>query len=437
VSPFSDSFDIPSDDADEDPVTVTVSGTGISATSPDITVTDSVAPNSDLQVPFGSVTAGASSDQTVTLINNGNAELVLGTLATANPLAAPFSIQNDLCSGQTLTPAANCTLTVRFSPTVAGVFNESFDIPSNDPDEDPVTVNVGGTGTAMPVPDITVTDSVAPLDDLNVLFGNVTEGLTTDQTVTLSNDGNGDLVVGDIATANPLAAPFSLLNDTCSGLTLTTGTDCTIDVRFAPVDASISSDSFDIPSNDTDEDPTTVSVSGTGLSAADNNPPDIPQLIFPANGQQNVPTTMTLSWRTVTDPDGDPVSYDVFYCTDAAPFQNCSAAQITSFNGQRVEGQPTGNISLAGINCGAGLLLFGIALVSRTGGRKRLVLLFAMVIIAGGLLASCADSSHPNATAQTFAVSGLDSDTQYYWGVVADDGQGGQTQSAVWSFTTL
>jgi hypothetical protein len=294
------------------------------------------------------------------------------------------------------------------------------------------------------VPDITVTDSVAPNSDLHVPFGNITVENSADQTMTVTNGGNADLVVGDIATANPLAAPFSLLIDNCSGQILTPGTACTIDVRFAPVDASISSDSLDIPSNDPDEDPTTVSVSGTGLSAGNNptgnNPPGIPELIFPANGQQNVLTTMTLEWRPVTDPDGDPVSYDVFYCTDAEPFLSCSAAQITSFNGQRIEGQPNGNISLAGINCGAGLLLFGIALVSRTGGRKRLVLLFAMVIIAGGLLASCADSSSNGSvgtTNETFAVSRLDSDTQYYWGVVADDGQGGQTQSAVWSFTTL
>ena len=119
-----------------------------SASTPDIAVTDSVAPDTDLQVPLGSVTVGASSDQTVTVTNAGTANLVIGTVASANPLAAPFSIPSgtDGCSGKTLAPSASCTLTVRFAPAVSGAANDTFDIPSNDPDENPVTVSVSGTG---------------------------------------------------------------------------------------------------------------------------------------------------------------------------------------------------------------------------------------------------------------------------------------------------
>lgn len=113
---------------------------------PDITVTDSVLPDDDLQVPFGDVTEGTSSDQTVTVTNDGNADLAVGNIAQADLLTAPFSILNDTCSGQTLIPVESCTLTVRFSPTTTGTFNDSFDIPSNDPDEDPVAMNVSGTG---------------------------------------------------------------------------------------------------------------------------------------------------------------------------------------------------------------------------------------------------------------------------------------------------
>jgi len=117
---------------------------------PDIAVTDSVAPAGDLQVPFGSVTVGASSDQTVTVTNAGTSNLVIGTVASANPLAAPFSIPagTDGCSGMTLAPSANCTITVRFAPAATAAANDTFDIPSNDPDENPVTVTVSGTGVA-------------------------------------------------------------------------------------------------------------------------------------------------------------------------------------------------------------------------------------------------------------------------------------------------
>jgi hypothetical protein len=69
-------------------------------------------------------------------------------------------------------------------------------------------------------------------DDQLVPFGNITEGVTIDLTVTVTNVGGADLVLGTIAGTNPLAEPFSLA----------------------------------IPSNDPDEAPVLVSVSGTGIT---------------------------------------------------------------------------------------------------------------------------------------------------------------------------
>ena len=83
--------------------------------------------------------------------NNGTDNLTIGQVAAANPLAAPFSIVIDDCSGQTIPPGDNRTLTVRFSPTVDGSFSDSFDIPSNDPDTPTVTVTLtGATPNAAP-----------------------------------------------------------------------------------------------------------------------------------------------------------------------------------------------------------------------------------------------------------------------------------------------
>jgi len=262
----SDTFTVPSNDADENPATLTVSGNGISAPLADITVTDSVAPTNDLSVPFGDVTQGSWAEQTVTVKNDGNANLMLGNIGQANPLAAPFSIVANGCSGQTLAPAASCTVKIRFSPTVVGGLNDSSDIPSNDPDENPVTVNVSGTGIALPVADITVTDSAAPAGDLAIPFGIVAEGGSAEQTVTVKNDGNANLVIGSVGAANPLAAPFSIASENCAGKTLIPTATCTITVGFAPTAGGAMNDSFDISSSDPDENPVTVSVSGTGSS---------------------------------------------------------------------------------------------------------------------------------------------------------------------------
>jgi len=56
----------------------------------------------------------------------------------------------DNVSNQTLAPGQEATLTVRFAPAAAGPYSDSFDIPSNDPDENPVTVNLSGNGIVAP-----------------------------------------------------------------------------------------------------------------------------------------------------------------------------------------------------------------------------------------------------------------------------------------------
>jgi subtilisin family serine protease len=243
---FTDTFDIPSNDPDENPVTVSLSGTGI-ASNPDITV-------SSVSVGFGSIAVGSYSDRNITVQNDGTANLIIGNIAQSNPAAAPFSIVSDNCSGSTFAPGAACTLTVRFEPGTIGTFTDTFDIPSNDPDENPVTVSLNGT---TPVPNITVMPD-------SVDFGSVYLGSLRDIMLTLVNNGTTYLIIGNIAQAYHLTAPFSIVTDNCSGLTFAPGESCTLTVRFAPISSGSFSDSFDITSNDPDEDLVMVNLSGLG-----------------------------------------------------------------------------------------------------------------------------------------------------------------------------
>jgi hypothetical protein len=237
----------------------------VTVTTPVITTTDPVAPTNDLSLPFGTVLAGLTSDQIITIGNSGDADLVIGAIASPNALAAPFSITTDNCSGQTIAPAGSCTLTVRFAPTAAGLFSDTFNIPSNDSATGTVTMSVSGTGTA---PVITTTDPIAPTNDLSLPFGTVLVGLTSDQIITVGNSGSADLIIGTIAGGDPLAAPFSITTDNCSGQTIATGGSCTLTVRFAPTAAGLFSDTFDIPSNDSATGTVIMSVSGTGTASA-------------------------------------------------------------------------------------------------------------------------------------------------------------------------
>jgi hypothetical protein len=84
--------------------------------------------------------------------------------------------------------------------------------------------------------------------------------------VTVTNTGPGALVLGTVGMANPLAAPFAILADTCSNATLALSQSCVVTVRFVPATEGSFADSFDIPSNDADENPVTIALSGTGLT---------------------------------------------------------------------------------------------------------------------------------------------------------------------------
>jgi len=107
---------------------------------PDISVT----PN---PVEFGSVNVGATSEKQVIVKNDGNANLVIGTITSPT---SPFSKATDNCSGQTIAPDATCTVMYRFAPATSSNFSSNSNIPSNDPDENPVTMTLNGTGWTAP-----------------------------------------------------------------------------------------------------------------------------------------------------------------------------------------------------------------------------------------------------------------------------------------------
>ncbi len=230
---------------------------------PDITITDSVVLTGDLWIPFGALQVGNSKEETVKISNTGTADLIIGDIAITDPVDSPFGLDASNCSDVTLSPGDSCICTVIFSPTEEGRLTDTFDIPSNDPNEASVTVSVSGIGTPEPQPNITVTDSVAPSGDLRVLFGNVPVGDSKGETVAIANTGELILTIGDINLADPISEQFSLDASNCSGVDLDPGQSCTLIVTFAPTDLGTFTNDVVIPSNDPDDASVQVEVTGT------------------------------------------------------------------------------------------------------------------------------------------------------------------------------
>lgn len=217
-------------------------------------------------IQYNAVAAGNSSTATVTVSNLGGGSLVIGPVDGSGSLADPFQITFDDCSNASLANGETCSVTIAFAPSGQGRFSDTFNISSNDDGESPVTIYLSGSCPSQPGapgdPDISVSPN--SLD-----FGNVTPGASSLKTITVTNTGGSDLVIGTVASSDALNTPFSITGGTCSGQTLSPGGTCSIDVDFSPSEINSYTDSFDIPSNDPDESSVVVTVRGAGSEISD------------------------------------------------------------------------------------------------------------------------------------------------------------------------
>ena len=102
---------------------------------------------SPAKINYKNVAIGAVKDQTVTVGNSGNGNLIIGTITSPS---LPFIKKTDSCSGKTVASQSSCKLVYRFAPTSEGTFTSNSNIPSNDPSKDLVTVTLSGSGILGP-----------------------------------------------------------------------------------------------------------------------------------------------------------------------------------------------------------------------------------------------------------------------------------------------
>jgi uncharacterized repeat protein (TIGR01451 family) len=57
-----------------------------------------------------------------------------------------------------------------------------------------------------------------------------------------------------------------------------------------------------------------------------NNPPSIPELVIPSDGETSLPTTLLFGWNSSEDPDGDSLGYSLYYCEDTG-FVGCEPVE--------------------------------------------------------------------------------------------------------------
>jgi hypothetical protein len=213
---------------------------------------------------FGTVTMGSWVERAFTISNLGNADLSVTGVTLSGVNAADFSIQSGGGSF-TLAAAAARDIVVRFTPSGAGSRTAALNIAGNDPDENPFTISLNGTGTAGSVPDI-----ACDPDSWN--YGNVEIGSHSEKTFTVSNEGTSGLSVTSVVISGTDASQFSIESGG-GAFTLAAAGTRGIVVRFAPSSEGVKSASLDVSSNDPDEGTLSIDMTGSTPSAAAAPPP--------------------------------------------------------------------------------------------------------------------------------------------------------------------
>ena len=220
-----------------------VSLTGIGATGA-IGVT--VSPSS-LSFPTQTL-ATLSPYQSVLITNTGTSTLDLTSIALTGASPGDFALANSCAS--TVVPGANCIVQIASQPTQRGARTAILSITDN-ASNSPQTIPLSGIGT---------TNSLSA-SSLN--FGGVAVGVSSEQTVTLTNVGISATMIGKVSIAGTNSGDYTQSND--CGTSLAAKSSCAFSVTFTPTVKGVRKASLTFASNGTGAiAPTTILLAGTG-----------------------------------------------------------------------------------------------------------------------------------------------------------------------------
>ncbi len=243
-----------------------VQGNATSIASGDVT------PATGDDTDFGSTIIGTPVSNTFTILNTGTSDLTLsGAPFVTVSGSTEFSV-----TAQPTSPVASSgstTFTVRYAPTNIGTDTATISIANDDSDENPYTFDVQGNGLS----------ATAEID----IQGNgisIADGDTTPSTTDDTDFGSGPL-------ATPIIRTFTIENQGATNLTMTGGTPVTLSgsaeftvtaqpsspissagtttfqITYTPASAGTVTATVSVANSDSDENPYTFDIQGTGTSS--------------------------------------------------------------------------------------------------------------------------------------------------------------------------
>jgi hypothetical protein len=269
------------------------------------------------QIAFGSVKVGSNQTSTVTLSNNGSADL---TITQATMSGAGFSMSN-LSLPLTLHVGNTASATITFAPTGGGNFSGSASIATTSNGiNDSIALSFSGAGVAA--------SGVLSPNPSSLSFGTVQVGNNSSLSETLTNTGGSALT---ISQATMTGAGFSI-----SGLsvpvTVAAGQSISFHVAFAPTSAGAASGALSVVSDGLNS-PLNISLSGIGVAAGalTASPSSANFGSVTVGNKQTVPVTVTNTGGTTVTVSRATASGSGFSFTGPSLPVTLNGGQSTSF----------------------------------------------------------------------------------------------------------
>jgi|HubBroStandDraft_6_1064221.scaffolds.fasta_scaffold00044_20 hypothetical protein len=283
------------DNAPDSPQSITLTGSGYVTTA-------TISPAS---LTFNNESVGSTSPaQIVTVTNTGANAMTVSGVVTSGDFAATTQ-----CAS--IPASQSCTISVTFTPTVAGSRSGTLTI-SDNAQGNPHTVALTGTGIA----------SAASFSPPSLNFALQAVGSTSaPQAITLTNTGNGQMTV----TSVQVTGDFAQTNN-CGTVAANNGT-CTAQITFTPT-ATGSRTGIVTFTDSAPNSPQTLSLSG--VAGAPANSLSSTSLTFP---EQQVGSSSALQVVTLTNSgNATMVIAGISATGDFSQTNNCSATLAPAAN---------------------------------------------------------------------------------------------------------
>ncbi|MES2923267.1 MAG: choice-of-anchor D domain-containing protein [Verrucomicrobiota bacterium] len=220
-------------------------------------------------IDFGGLDLGATSAQTFTISNSGNIALTDIALLLDGSQVSNFIVTAPAVTS--LAPGESTTFVVAFHPTTEGTHSSALRIASNDPDENPFTIQLAGTGVApqeFEIPAIAITGpdntSLTAAADVQDFGGIYLAATGEPRTFTIRNSGTADLTGLSISTDGPAAADFSVSFPSVTSLV--PGASATFQVAFQPSTTGTRTAALHIASNAPEMSSFAIPLVGSGIA---------------------------------------------------------------------------------------------------------------------------------------------------------------------------